>query len=60
MVDPSNDNIGIAAQCRLLGISRSGWYYERRGESADNLALMRLIDAQFLQTEVVPRIRTVS
>lgn len=50
MVDPSNDNIGIAAQCRLLGISRSGWYYERRGESADNLALMRLIDAQFLQT----------
>lgn len=31
MVEASNDNLGVAAQCRLLGISRSGWYYERRG-----------------------------
>lgn len=50
MVEASNDNLGVAAQCRLLGISRSGWYYERRGESADSLELMQLIDAQFLQT----------
>ena len=50
MVEASNDALGVAAQCRLLGISRSGWDYERRGESADNLALMQLIDAQFLQT----------
>ncbi len=49
MINPSNDNISVAAQCRLLGISRSGLYYERRGESTENLLLMRLIDEQFLR-----------
>lgn len=31
-------------QCELVGISRSGFYYEARGESAENLELMRRID----------------
>jgi putative transposase len=34
----------------LLGISRSGFYYAPAGEGEINLALMRLIDQQFLQT----------
>jgi len=50
MIEPSNDNLSITAQCRLLSISRSGWYYEPEGESALNLTLMRLIDEQFLIT----------
>lgn len=50
MVEPCNDTLSITAQCRLLSISRSGWYYERRGESPLNLQLMRLIDEQFLAT----------
>lgn len=50
MVEPSNDDISIAAQCRLLSISRSGWYYNLKGESPLNLHLMRLIDEQFLAT----------
>jgi putative transposase len=37
-------------QCALLGISRSGLYYEPVGESALNLKLMRLIDEQYLRT----------
>jgi len=50
MVEPSNDNVSIKAQCRLLSISRSGWYYDPKGESPLNLKLMRMIDEQFLAT----------
>jgi putative transposase len=50
MINPANDNLSISAQCRLLGVSRSFWYYENQGESAYNLALMRMIDEQFLLT----------
>ena len=50
MIEPSNDNLSITAQCRLLSISRSGLYYAPKGESPLNLKLMRLIDEQFLRT----------
>ena len=36
-------------QCALVRISRSGCYYPPVGESAANLALMRLIDEAFLE-----------
>ena len=39
-----NEHISISEQCRLLNISRSSWYYEPTGESAENLAIMRRID----------------
>ena len=50
MVEPSNDDLSIRVQCRLLSISRSGWYYDPKGEHPLNLKLMRLIDEQFLLT----------
>ena len=50
MIEPSNDNLSIRSQCRLLSISRSGWYYDPKGETPLNLKLMRLIDEQFLAT----------
>ena len=50
MVEPSNKQLSIQTQCQLLSISRSGWYYESKGESPLNLTLMRLIDEQFLAT----------
>ena len=37
-------------QCELVSISRSAFYGPVKGESALNLELMRLIDAQFLET----------
>lgn len=43
MVDPANSHVSIVRQCRLLSISRSGWYYERKGENPFNLSLMRMI-----------------
>ena len=50
MIEPSNDNLSITTQCRLLSISRSGWYYDPKGESPLTLKLMRMIDEQFLVT----------
>jgi len=50
MIESSNDNLSITDQCCLLSISRSGWYYDPKGESQLNLKLMRLIDEQFLST----------
>jgi putative transposase len=40
----------MVRQCRLTGLSRSGLYYEPRGESELNLELMRLLDEQYTRT----------
>ncbi len=50
MVEQANTQLSITTQCQLLSISRSGWYYEPKGEPPLNLTLMRLIDEQFLAT----------
>lgn len=50
MVDPKNSDLSIARQCKLVGISRSSFYAPAGGESEANLELMRLIDAQFMDT----------
>ena len=42
--------MSVARQCRLAELARSTLYYEGQGESAENLALMRLIDEQYLST----------
>ena len=48
MVDPRHDKLSISQQCQLLGVSRSGLYYQACGESELNLELMRLIDEHYL------------
>jgi putative transposase len=50
LIDPDHHALSIVRQCELLSMSRSGFYYEPAGETAETLALMRLIDAQFLET----------
>ena len=50
MVDLHHPRLSIVRQCGLVAISRSSFYYEGKGESPLNLNLMRLIDAQFLET----------
>jgi putative transposase len=40
----------VAAQCELLELARSTYYYEPASESAENLVLMRRIDEQYLNT----------
>lgn len=49
MID-NQSNVSISKQCHLLSVSRSSYYYQSKGESADNLELMSQIDKQFLQT----------
>ena len=50
MIEPTHPLLSVGAQCRLLSISRSSYYYEPQGENAVNLGLMRKIDQQFLET----------
>ena len=50
MLDPSACKLSLSAQCRLLGINRSTFYYRSRGIKPDDLKLMRLIDEQYLKT----------
>jgi putative transposase len=46
-VDPEHSALSIGRQCQLLGLSRSGFYYQPRGENALNLRLMGLIDLEY-------------
>jgi len=50
LIDTRHPSLSIARQCELLGLSRSSYYYEPKGESAINLKYMKLIDKQFLET----------
>ena len=50
MINKTHYTISLKRQSQLLGISRSGFYYQPGLESPQNLELMRLIDRQFLQT----------
>lgn len=49
--------MSVARQCRLVDLARSTLYYGCQGENEENLALMRLIDEQYIETPFfgVPR-----
>ena len=49
-IQKNHPRLSLRRQCRLLSLSRSTLYYTPVGESAENLALMKLIDRQFLET----------
>lgn len=40
----------VRRQCSLLSLARSSLYNQPRGENAENLAFMEIIDRQFLET----------
>ena len=42
--------LSVWRQCSLLTLARSNLYYEPKGESAENLRVMEIIDKQFLET----------
>ena len=50
-MDRARPGISVSRQCALLRVPRSSAYYTpNTTESAENLALMRLIDGQYLRT----------
>ena len=50
MIERSHPKLSVGAQCQLLSISRSSFYYAPQGETALNLDLMLKVDKQFLDT----------
>jgi len=42
--------LSVRIQCRLLTLTRSNLYYQPKGERAENLRFMEIIDKQFLET----------
>jgi len=44
LIERDHPRIPLARQCELLGLARSSLYYQPRGESEENLAVMRRID----------------
>ena len=49
MIRRDHPAVSLSRQCEVLSISRSSFYYAPKGESPENLALMRQIDALFLK-----------
>jgi putative transposase len=47
LIDTSEE-LSIRAQCKLLSVHRSGFYYAPAGEKEENLKLMRLMDERQL------------
>ena len=49
MITRDAPDLSLSRQCRLLSIGRSSFYYAPKGESPENLALMRRLDELFLK-----------
>jgi putative transposase len=47
LVEADHPQLSVRRQCELLGLPRSSLYYEPAPETAENLALMRLIDEEY-------------
>jgi len=50
MIEIGHAELSVVRQCELLGISRSGFYYEPVGMNPEDLELMRLLDEQYTRT----------
>lgn len=50
MVERNHPDLSIGQKCAQLSIPRSSFYNIPQGETEQNLALMREIDVQFLET----------
>ena len=50
VVERRHPSLSVAHQCKLLGVSRSGLYYQPAVISEEELTVMKLIDRQYLAT----------
>ena len=46
----AHPDISLRRQCQLVGLSRTGYYYQPVQESPEELLLLRLIDQQYTRT----------
>ena len=49
-MDRDHPTLSVVRQCQLLGLSRSGLYYQPAPLPEEDLSLMKLIDRQYLST----------
>ena len=50
MIETSQPFLSIRRQCDLVGLNRATFYHQPGGETALNLALMRVIDEEYTRT----------
>jgi putative transposase len=50
MIELYHPQLSVRRQCELVGLNRSGVYYQPACASLENLHLMRLMDEQYLKT----------
>lgn len=48
LIIESNSRLSISKQCKIVGLSRSTFYYQGKEENSLNLELMRLMDQHYL------------
>jgi putative transposase len=60
MIEKDNNKLSLTAQCQLLSISKSSYYYVPQKESDENLTIMRLLDEQYLETPFYGALRLLS
>lgn len=49
LIEAGHTELSVRRQCELLGLPRSSLYYEPAEETAANLRLMRLLDAEYTE-----------
>ena len=49
-IEKNHQKTSLRRQCQMLSLARSNLYYTPKGESAENLQFMTIIDKQFLET----------
>lgn len=47
ILEKEKSSMSLTRRCGLLGVSRSGWYYQPRPETEENLLLMKMLDRQY-------------
>lgn len=52
LIERDHPDLSVGKRCKLLSLSRSSFYYVASGVTNLNLALMCLIDKQFLETPI--------
>jgi putative transposase len=50
LIEPEHPQLSLRRQCTLLGLARSGVYYQPVGDRAEELQLMHLLDEQYTAT----------
>jgi putative transposase len=49
MIERDHAELSIRQQCHLIGLNRASYYYEATTETSENLALMRLMDQEYMR-----------